>query len=514
MATTSSDDTDYGFNTSSGFTYPTLTVINNERLASLRGVYGTGFSDDKTNSMWRNSQIDAEREYKVWQMVAMMEDYQTFNGAEDIYLDDICNRVGIYRKDASASAGYAVIESDDTISTDDELDDSYSFSNDDGDSFKVESTATFGDLVCGIYITPDDLPDTATSYSFVITNVSDSTITETVTVSGISSSSDETDINSFFQNLLDAVETVSDSDSDDTFEIYSSSDGYTLAIGYDEDGNLVGLSDPVQITATTDIGLKASKFYVECTDTGYLSITAGGITSITPTDAGFQNITNVDTFATGGDVESDASLRVRYQLEVGAAGAGTKTSIIKAVLAVDDVTSCIIKDNPSNTDKTYATARTFNTVVQGGADEDIAQAISDNKPINTQTYGSSSYAIVQEDNNLEVIYFTRATTVQLYLKITYSTNSGISFTTGEKTEIEDAIQDVVDTYTIGGTVFMTNLSSAIIDALDTNRLSDLVVSYSTDEETWLTSNYIPDYNAIPTVDIDTGITYVFEENDD
>lgn len=510
MATSSTDDTTYGFDSTSGFTYPSLSTIKAELLESYQTNYGTSFSDDDTNAMWRDALIMAEREYKVWQMLAMMYDYQTYSGAEDVYLDDMFNRVGINRKNASAAAGYAIIVSNNGIDTSDTLGTSAVFSDDSSNQFQLSESATFGDLVTGLYILKSDLPSSSTSITITFESTGTSGATASVT-STVSSSITDSEAKTFFLKIQEAFEEVSDVSSDDTVHYGTNSEGEVcLNIGYSVDGDLEGVSDPISMTMSTAIGLKASEFYVTCTETGYLTVVAGDIDSISPSNSSYDSITNLSTFSTGSDVESDAAYRTRYISEIGAAGSGTKTSIIKAVLDVDNVTSCIIKDNPTLDDEDYADAMTFNTIVQGGESADIAQAISDNKPVNAMTFGSTSYAITQEDDSIETIYFTRATTVTLYIKIEYETVSGISFTTGEKEDIEDNISDVSDEYTVGGTVFLANIAAAVFDSLDTNRLSDLNVYYRlSEDDDWLSSNYIPDYYEIPTIDTDNNITYTY-----
>ena len=103
----------------------------------------------------------------------------------------------------------------------------------------------------------------------------------------------------------------------------------------------------------------------------------GSITNIVDTVGGWQTVTNPNVATPGTNVQSDASLRLERALSVGGPGTNQIDSIIGVVFGVDDVRRVRVYENETDIIQpvTGLTAHSLAVIVDGGVNEDIAQAI-------------------------------------------------------------------------------------------------------------------------------------------
>lgn len=133
------------------------------------------------------------------------------------------------------------------------------------------------------------------------------------------------------------------------------------------------------------------------------------------------SVTNLQTWAVGAARESDEDLRARHAASTQLIGLRTEAAIIARVLAVEGVEKALLRDNVLDTTDvvTGLPAHSFEVVVKGGADLDIATAILYTKSAGIQTYGSVSQNVTDEDGILREINFSRATPVYIWVKVQY-----------------------------------------------------------------------------------------------
>lgn len=163
---------------------------------------------------------------------------------------------------------------------------------------------------------------------------------------------------------------------------------------------------------------------IESEDTGPKVGAAYTINQIGTPVAGWLGTRNSHDAVLGSDVETDASLRARREDELRANGSGTVESIRADVLAVEDVTSCTVYENTTDAVVDSIDPHTFETVVLGGVDADIAQAIFDTKPAGIGTTGSTSVTVADTQGFNHTVKFTRPTEVAIYVvyNLTYDAN--------------------------------------------------------------------------------------------
>lgn len=184
----------------------------------------------------------------------------------------------------------------------------------------------------------------------------------------------------------------------------------------------------------------------QAVETGPSPAYAGTLTVIVNPISGLASVTNaLDHTVLGTDSESDASLRQRI---ISAAADGNRfvDAIRNGVLAVSGVTDCYVFENSS--DSTSADGippHAFETVVRGGADADIAEAILSYKAEGIQAYGTTTESVVDSQGFSVDIGLTRPDEVEVYVKVTVNVNPGLYPENGDDL-VKQAIADYGDTY--------------------------------------------------------------------
>lgn len=154
---------------------------------------------------------------------------------------------------------------------------------------------------------------------------------------------------------------------------------------------------------------------VESEDTGPKVGAAYTINQIGTPVSGWLGTRNALDAVLGTDVETDASLRARREDELRASGSGTVESIRADVLAVEDVTSCTVYENTTDAVVDGIDPHSFEVVVLGGVDADIAAAIFDTKPAGIGTTGDVTVTVTDSQGFDHDVSFTRPTEVPIYV---------------------------------------------------------------------------------------------------
>lgn len=159
---------------------------------------------------------------------------------------------------------------------------------------------------------------------------------------------------------------------------------------------------------------------VEALEYGVIgNVEAGDISIVVNQLQGINSVTNHDDFFNGQDEETDEELKERYYSSLGKLGARRIESIEANVLdEVNGVRACkVIENDTMEEDAEGRPPKSFETVVLGGLDEEIAKKIFELKPAGIQAYGTTIVEITDERGITHQIGFTRATTVPIYIKI-------------------------------------------------------------------------------------------------
>lgn len=132
--------------------------------------------------------------------------------------------------------------------------------------------------------------------------------------------------------------------------------------------------------------------------------------------SGWTGVTNTLDATLGSDLESDAALRTRREDEIRAAGKASVDSIRAALLAVSDVSSANVFENPSDTtDGTGLPPHAIECLVRGGLDAAVAASIFDEKAAGIATYGTTTVSVTDSQGFTHSVKFTRPTEIPIYV---------------------------------------------------------------------------------------------------
>lgn len=122
--------------------------------------------------------------------------------------------------------------------------------------------------------------------------------------------------------------------------------------------------------------------------------------------------------------DTDTSLRIRREAELGGEGAGNTDAIRAAVLQVPGVLQCYVFENDTLlTNALGIPPKAFQVVVWDGpspqaSNQAIATAIWDNKADGIQAFGSVFQQIIDAGGNIQYVAFDRASQIPLYVACT------------------------------------------------------------------------------------------------
>jgi uncharacterized phage protein gp47/JayE len=152
-------------------------------------------------------------------------------------------------------------------------------------------------------------------------------------------------------------------------------------------------------------------------DTGPVQAPSGTLTVLEVSISGVNSITNALDADPGEDQESDAALRIRRREELTAQGTGTQESIRADVDRVTDVEFAECLTNRTDYTADGLPPHSFEVVVFGGTDDDVAQAIWDGMPSGIAAVGSSSGTATDDGGNSQTVKFTRPTELRILVEV-------------------------------------------------------------------------------------------------
>lgn len=129
----------------------------------------------------------------------------------------------------------------------------------------------------------------------------------------------------------------------------------------------------IDVTGTIDVG-------VTCTVLGAIQADPNTLTIILDTVGGLESVTNALPATAGTERETDSQLRLRRNQLVALTGNNQIDNMLGSVGSVEGVRRFVIYENPTNaTDSNGLPAHSIAVIVDGGTDDDIAQAIFNKK---------------------------------------------------------------------------------------------------------------------------------------
>lgn len=194
-------------------------------------------------------------------------------------------------------------------------------------------------------------------------------------------------------------------------------------------------------------------------DSGPVQALAFALTEIQTPVANWDAAINFFDAEIGAALETDSELRQRREIELFSAGSGTVDAIRAAVLAVDGVTTCSVGENVSDvTDGESRPPHSFEAIVEGGDDQEIAEAIFATKPAGIRSFGTENVLVTDDQGVAHDVEFTRPTPIPIFVIVNVTKNT--SFPADGAAQIKAAIAARGALLAIGNDVVSSNLKVA------------------------------------------------------
>lgn len=206
---------------------------------------------------------------------------------------------------------------------------------------------------------------------------------------------------------------------------------------------------------------------VEAVNFGPTLAPAGSLTEIDTPVSGVTSVTNAADAIVGRDEETDAELKARRKQSL-QKGITTIEGIRNHLLqTVDDVNAVFVIENVLDVpDGDGRPGHSFETVVDGGVDADIAQGIFEAKPAGIETFGTESEIITDSQGGNHTINFSRPSDIDIYIIVNITKNNdpaeGPVYPVDGDTQVENALLDhASENLGIGDDVIVNQLYTPI-----------------------------------------------------
>ena len=205
-----------------------------------------------------------------------------------------------------------------------------------------------------------------------------------------------------------------------------------------------------------------------CQEIGAITALPGTITTISTPTSGWSSVINEESAIPGQPIETDAQLRVRQALSVALPSQTMLAGTLAAIRTLNEVVRAEVYENTTNeVDEHGHPAHSITCVVEGGADEDIAEAIYNNRGIGCYINGDQE--VVHEDPDsgvLSTMRFYRVEDVPVYVRVTITKLSLYSAATPDL--IKAALAEYFESLGIGETLRYSILYGVVLSVMVDN----------------------------------------------
>ena len=204
-----------------------------------------------------------------------------------------------------------------------------------------------------------------------------------------------------------------------------------------------------------------------CRTSGAVSALAGDINQIDTPTYGWISVVNEVAAVLGNQQETDAQLRERQTISTANPSQTMLDGTKGAIAALKNVSRYAVYENDTNVgtktdDNPYALpAHSVTCVVEGGTDEDVAEAIYLHKGIGCYTNGDVEVQYTDQNDYINRIRFFRPVYKDIFVKIVLKKYTGYISTMTVK--VREAVYNYLAALTIGSDVSASVLSNVITD---------------------------------------------------
>lgn len=240
------------------------------------------------------------------------------------------------------------------------------------------------------------------------------------------------------------------------------------------------VDDNISISAITYLEPLTTAIHTSVTaiESGPVRAPSNSVTKIITPVVNITSSYNELEYITGRFRETDTELRLRTKLSLSLSGSSTVEALYSAINNLAGITSVEIFENDTMfTDIAGRPAKSFECVVVGGLDLDVATAIWQDKPAGIQSYGNTTVVITDSRGKPHGITFSRPTAVNIAVEVTATTYSEETLPASADELIKNAVVTYGGTFTNGEDVIAKRFFGPIYSAV--SGLDDVVVRTQT-----------------------------------
>lgn len=242
----------------------------------------------------------------------------------------------------------------------------------------------------------------------------------------------------------------------------------TLTIEVDDSTTAIAVNQTASVPSAMSFAELWTPAFYSAEETGEILALAGTITQIETAISGLNAVDNLLPGVVGRALETDTELRLRRAESLQSLGAATPETIRSRLRQeVEDIISVSIVENLLDVAVAGRPGHSFETIVEGGDDDEIAAKLWLLKPAGIQTYGNvnSGLGIDTPDSqgNLQNIKFSRPVSIYSWCYVEITRYLEETFPTNGVALIIEAIRNWGTTLGIGKDVIVQRVNTPIFD---------------------------------------------------
>lgn len=404
---------------STGFNARRFTDIRTEMFDSIVNNLAIELNTSSETVLGVLANIVASSITDIEELAQAVSDNFNIDKAEGKFLDDLVALIALRRLGESYSTGVLHFKSTANSST---IPAGSKFSDSQGNLYSTVIPISVSNLEC----TECEITPNVDSGTFSVTI--NGTL-HSVTYAGV------TAYTAIVDGLRNAI--IASAPTDYTVQV----DGSTLTVIKNDKST----SFSVIPSSSMNIGSIEVGGNISADEVGAINPEIGAINVISSTVTGLTSVYNYFTMTVGRLVETDEELRSRHSRSTQISGNATAPALYSKLANITGVSQVRIFQNISfKQDNNGLPPKSFECIVEGGNEQDIADAIYNSMPLGVETYGTTTTIVQDYAGNNESVNWSRPTIVYLNVKVTYSLYNEESFPDDGVESIKKAIIDYGD----------------------------------------------------------------------
>lgn len=439
--------------TDQGFEVKTFAEI----VASLEQNYIATFGDinlEAESLVGEEIRIDSTALAEIWSAAESIYNAQFIDTATGISLDYICSSISITRLQSTPTTATTIVTTTNNTTL----------------SRNVEARASTSEVVFR-----SDRNITLTNNSCILSTVTIESNTQasyTITLNGIP-----------YEYVPFAIDQIPQIIDGLLFLINSAPNGFT-ALEDGVDGIQIASDDQSEfaIGVSTDISISSVSNFLNFTSTelGDTPLPANTLNTIVTPIVGWISVNNPTAGETGRNIETDNELRARYKQSLRLPGSGSVEALRANLRNVPGVIVADVTDNKTLGTVDGLPPKSFNCIVLGGDEQDIANVIWTRKPAGIQDFGDIQVIIQDSEGFDQAVFFSRPTPVYVYVRVTLTLDSTNTYPVNGDEVISQGVLDIINLLNVGEDVIYQAFFRAVY-AVDGIESANIEIGGTLDE---------------------------------